>query len=471
MKTIKIRKVQDYVGIKSVRIANDMAPLTILPAEGNEVIIEAELSVQDSDEEFVFEDHVQVNYADHELTIEFDECSELRESYFGVSKSSLKVFIPQGIEIKAESDNLPLFLHNLESPLEVSNENGPISVNNCQGVKELENENGPIKIHNCSGNLSVKLENGPLSAEALQGEELKVESENGAVKLRDCSFGKVEIRSENGVIYYESLPVEDGDFSFENENGVVNLVLPDDFDFELDAETELGTLRCGFEAEITKTDGHYHVLKGEGKTKIRIKTENGVIKLGSDEHMNLSFLKMKLGQLKEKLAASKTLEDKEQVLKVMETVFEQVEKAISSIEEQKIKDGVTGAMDKLKVLVAAFDVNEAKDKVIQSVDKISSEVVDGLKVVIRKVKDQKEHVHHPPHPPHPSFHFEFDNLKDYIHKVVDSELVKPYLGKGLSGKEKGEVDERSRLKILEMLESGKITAEEAERLLKAIGKE
>jgi len=51
---------------------------------------------------------------------------------------------------------------------------------------------------------------------------------------------------------------------------------------------------------------------------------------------------------------------------------------------------------------------------------------------------------------------------------VDATIAKAQ-GKGLSDSEKQAVDERSRVKILEMLESGKITAEEAERLLKAIG--
>ena len=41
----------------------------------------------------------------------------------------------------------------------------------------------------------------------------------------------------------------------------------------------------------------------------------------------------------------------------------------------------------------------------------------------------------------------------------------------LMKKEKEDIADRSRIKILEMLEAGKITAEEAERLLKAIGKE
>jgi hypothetical protein len=46
--------------------------------------------------------------------------------------------------------------------------------------------------------------------------------------------------------------------------------------------------------------------------------------------------------------------------------------------------------------------------------------------------------------------------------VIDSPLIKPYLGGELKAKEKEDIADKSRLKILDMLESGKITSEEAE---------
>ena len=70
-----------------------------------------------------------------------------------------------------------------------------------------------------------------------------------------------------------------------------------------------------------------------------------------------------------------------------------------------------------------------------------------------------------------NLHQELDNLKDYINKVIETTIIMPGINRGMNNKEKQEVDERSRIKILEMLENGKISAEEAERLLKSIGKE
>jgi DUF4097 and DUF4098 domain-containing protein YvlB len=483
MKTAKIKLNFDYEEVKKVRILNYMAQLHIGTSPEGRVEIEAELNTYDDKAELELEDNFHVSCEDHEVKIELDDIDEIKDSFLGSVKSKVQILLPPKVEVKVETDNMPLTLNGLEGDLQVSNENGAIIINNCHGDKKLENENGPVKMHSCNGNVELELENGAFSAEALQGDTISVESENGPIKIRSSCFNKVEIENENGVIFYETLPVEEGEFSFTSENGVVHLVLPEEFDFQLDANTEFGTLKCGFEAEISRDeDNTFHVRKGEGRTKITVKTENGVIKLSSDGHMNLSFLKMKLSQLKESINSSSTLEDKEQVLKVMNGVLAAMEKALGSIDEQKIRESINLAMEKIRAAVENLDVGEAKDKVVQSIDKVGSEVFDSLKDFVRKVKEPHEHRHHqpfPPHPPHPphghragiGMSFDVDGLKEYIHKVIDSDLVKPYLGKGLRGREKSEVDERSRIKILEMLESGKITAEEAERLLKAIGKE
>jgi DUF4097 and DUF4098 domain-containing protein YvlB len=77
-------------------------------------------------------------------------------------------------------------------------------------------------------------------------EGLTLESENGSLKVRLARFAKVDLNTENGAIYYETQPVEKGDFKFVTENGIVSLVLPIDFDFELTAKTESGHVKSAW---------------------------------------------------------------------------------------------------------------------------------------------------------------------------------------------------------------------------------
>ncbi|MDY6915975.1 MAG: hypothetical protein SVM86_06640, partial [Candidatus Cloacimonadota bacterium] len=90
------------------------------------------------------------------------------------------------------------------------------------------------------------------------------------------------------------------------------------------------------------------------------------------------------------------------------------------------------------------------ERITDDVEKVLNEVEEDLEEFTQKVSN-------------PEFQ---QNLKDKVRENVE----KLKFGLGVSRKTKEEVDERSRLKILQLLEDGKITTSEAERLLEAIGK-
>ena len=160
----------------------------------------------------------------------------------------------------------------------------------------------------------------------------------------------------------------------------------------------------------------------------------------------------------------------------MATVVDALNKAADRITEARIKDSLISAADKLKELVEGFDVQEAKDKVVSGVEKVGDEISNSLRELFMKLKFAKDHCYKLNNLNIKSKVEEAmdysgpGNLKEFIKKTVDSTLAKAQ-NWGLSDREKQEVADRSRMKILEMLESGKISAEEAERLLKAIAKE
>ncbi len=468
MKTIPVRLNYDFPGLVKAEISNSMAPLTVSKAAGAKIEIEADLMLSERDSDLLFERYFDVSFEDGCASIDLEEIPELDDGFGRVVKSEVRVLIPEGVEVHAETENLPLMLAELKGKLSVENENGPIMIQDCEGTVLVENENGPVKMHNVSGDLTLKQENGPFSGERLSGAELNVETENGAVKIRSASYSRAIVRSENGMIYYESMPIEDGDLSFETENGLVSLVLPEDFDFELVAETELGTVKCKLNAEVQREDGAYIIRHGEGKTKIRVRTENGVIKISSDAYMNLGFIRQKLSELREAISNSKTLEDQQNVQVLLEKIIAGLETASEKISEARIKETILKGVATLKTTVDGMDLNDAKDKVIAGVEKIGDEISNGFREFIVKMKYSDDEG---PETRHFHLHKEMDGIRDYIHKVLDKEFIRPSVRRGLNPQEKQEVNDRSRIKILEMLESGKITAEEAERLLKAIGKE
>ena len=463
MNSIKIGHQWEFSGLKTLVVKNFMAPLAAESHDGKELVFDGQLNLETSPDEFDLKDYLDYEYENNTLKITF---MSLSSNEMRVKGSGLKLMIPHGIEVKIQTENLPLSGQALINPIWIDTENAPISLHNCEGSINVESENGPIRIHNCRGDIFAKLENGPLSADDICGDSIEIESENGPVKLRQAGFCKVKVVTENGPIFYETQPVGAGNFDFKTENGIVHLMLPLRFSFSLSAQSESGRLKSKLDAQVQKDDDTFRVenlYDDEQPTLIKIETENGLIKLSSSSDINLEFIKAKLDQVKEMLMKVNTKDELDKALEKLNKIVDYLQKSAKQINEEEIKHKVNDAIDKMKQMAVDLDLNDKKTVVIGKVEDISSEIYDGIREGLRNVKAEFDDLRYE--------HLNADSLKEYINKVVSSPLIKPYLSAEKKKAEKEEIAERSRLKILDMLEKGKITSEEAEKLLKAIGKE
>lgn len=463
MKTLKIQKTWSFEPLEEIKLTNCMAPMIIDASEDSQIHLEGILSCDTSDEDIELEDYILAKHEGVTFKLDLDD---LPVDQRDVKTSQLKLSIPGGVFLNIETDNFPLSIIGMLNDMKIFSENSPISVKHCEANLHIESENGPLKLHNIKGNIYAKMENGPVVAEDIVGEGLHVESENGPIKLRLASYKTVDLETENGPIHFETQPVEGGNFKFTTENGIVHLVLPLRFSFKLSAETESGRFKSNLDSEVVKDDRTFRIenlYDDDEPTMISINTENGLIKLSSDGHINLDFIKTKLDQLKDSISGANTGNEKEKVNELLGKLIEYLSRATNSINEEKIKSKVNEAIDKMKAATKDIDLEGTKTVVISKVEDLSSEIYDGLKEGLRGVKAEFDGLKYE--------HLNADSLKEYINKVVNSPLIKPYLSAERKKQEQEEIANRSRLKILDMLEAGKITSEEAERLLKAIHKE
>ncbi|MBP7116959.1 MAG: DUF4097 family beta strand repeat protein [Candidatus Cloacimonetes bacterium] len=463
MKKYAIQKKWANVGLSEIRLDNALAPLVIDDSADDAVLLEGLLNFEADQEDLNIEDYINAELDAGILTLKLDE---LPVNQRDIKTAQIKLSVPGKVFLNVSTDNFPLSLIGLENNLKISSDNSPVSIKHCRGDLHLESENGPVKLHNIRGNIYARMENGPVVAEDIVGEGLHIESENGPIKLRLASYKTVDLETENGPIHFETQPVEGGNFKFTTENGIVHLVLPLRFSFKLSAETESGRFKSNLDSEVVKDDRTFRIenlYDDDEPTMISINTENGLIKLSSDGHINLDFIKTKLDQLKDSISGANTCNEKEKVNELLGKLIEYLSRATNSINEEKIKSKVNEAIDKMKAATKDIDLEGTKTVVISKVEDLSSEIYDGLKEGLRGVKAEFDGLKYE--------HLNADSLKEYINKVVNSPLIKPYLSAERKKQEQEEIANRSRLKILDMLEAGKITSEEAERLLKAIHKE
>jgi DUF4097 and DUF4098 domain-containing protein YvlB len=466
MKTIPMRFEYDYPNLEKISIDNEMAPLSIANSDDGKIIIEAEIALPDRYSDLNLESYFRVTLEELKLKVDFDCLAEVTDGSLHLNQSQIHMRVPKGVELKVEAENLPLQLSGLENKISADNENAAIFVHACEGKLNLENENGPIRISQCAGNISIKQENGPIMAEEISGHFLKVSSENGAVKIRLAQFNDLSIENENGMIYYESLPIEQGGFDLSNENGKIVLVLPEEMEYAIEAKSELGRVRSSLKAEQQRIDGKYLFTNGEPKVKINVKTENGSIRLSSDPSINLGAFKSKLDDLRETIKEATSLEDNEKVQQILQKTVESLNAIKDKVTEAKINEAIQKNIASLRETLAEVNWIETKDKVLSTIEKINTDINNNLRKFFEKVRQTD-----PDKESGFNFGRRFDDFGDTLQNIWSKRPSWGRSGRDMDDELPRDVSEQSRRKILQMLENGKITADEAERLLRAIGKE
>ncbi|HEX37646.1 MAG TPA: hypothetical protein ENG70_02145 [Candidatus Cloacimonetes bacterium] len=412
--------------------------------------LEAEFEIKgELSDDFTLEEILEVAYnkKKNELTIKVSEPNEGR-----IKKARIELLVPHKTMVASNLSNGSVRLEYLEGMHELESHNGSIKIVNNKGACQCDTRNGSIKIENTEGDLQLKTKNGSINLRNCNG-MMDVKGENGSCKLIDCKgslelqidngpirvieggFESADVKNKNGSMYYEFYRVEKGTFSFKNKNGKILLIIPDEMDIDIKAKNMLGNFRVGIKGEYDrKKDDDTQILemiRGSGNVKIEIKNQNGSIQLMKDPlqkdvQFNLSELGENLEHIFEEIPFEEGMEKAKEALKNVKHHFKNMQFDFSKNFEKMMNN---------------IEVNKEKIKA-----KIDSEIKD---------KKRAEEIRN-------TFKETFESLKEAFYKKKQE--------KEEASQSKEEMSQ-SRLKILELLEKGTITPDEAERLLNAIGEE
>lgn len=345
-----------------------------------------------------------------------------------LENGSLKVNNLHGKQ-KLQTENGSIKLERMNGELNCLTENGSVLLDTCNAAIRVETENGAVKAAECEGNLILKTENGALKLKRCAG-SLEAETDNGMIRIIEAGFGKSMITSGNGSIFYEFLPLEKGQFAFKNANGRIQLAIPDNLDYEIKARNKLGSFRISLPGEYErKQTGDRHILellKGSGNVKIDVQNEFGSINLLNQTGKSFDFDADKIGEIFDG---------------VLESIPDDLE-----IDTEKIREKLEKAKEKMKNIKLP-DPHKIQMQIEKAMDDVGRE--------IRKVK----------------FDLNLDDMKEKAGEAISDVLnaVKDkFSSEEMTENERQESNRRSRLKILQLLQDGKITAEEAEKLLNAM---
>jgi DUF4097 and DUF4098 domain-containing protein YvlB len=244
----------------SLTIHNDSGSVTLHTGKDNAVVVTATqhvteinaLSTPTAQPTTDIED-MQVNYDQQGNTIRVDAMN--------ISNAALRaISLDFDVIVPARSD------------VQVYAGFGSINADGLHGRMALECQDGDITVNNISGPMTINGANGSVSANNMRG-TLSLTLNNGDVEIQHASLtGASQITTERGSISFDGSIKPYGSYRFRTETGTIDLTLPTDSSFELDAITERGSVKNEF--------GSVHV-GNEPRALLRVSSGLGSISLHS----------------------------------------------------------------------------------------------------------------------------------------------------------------------------------------------
>lgn len=411
--------------------------------------------------EIKFEDLVSADYGSKKNTLKI-QINDLENVQYVNSK--LELFVPYVTEINAKTENAGVSIQNLYGIQTINTENGPIKIEHTNGKFICKSENGPIKILNSKGDAEIECENSSIVMRGCDG-KLEINGENGPVKLVNCKgslelniensssrvlgadFENANIKIENGSIYYEFNLIKEGKFKFENENGKIHLVIPDGIPYHILAKNERGSFHVGLEGNYDRRkEGNMQILemvKESGNVEIYATNRNGSIRFVKNPSQSKSF--------GESLSSIKLGID-------LSSRSDSLDKILDNIPEEFNKEKIRKKIGKAKEKIRKIKVN------IPDVGAIVQDAMKGVQEEISMIfTDEKQD--------QAKGNKKYEKAAEKVNRKINKVMAKiktAFETHDHSEKQVENADETSRLKILQMLQDAKITADEAERLIKAM---
>ena len=212
-------------------------------------------------------------------------------------KGRLLVQVPEPTRLRLRSRNGGIEAHDLAGQLHLRTRNGAINVRNNRGAVSAGAANGVVHLCAVSGpSVDVSAANGSVSLSDIETPLLRVSTSNGRVRAADARIGGGTVRSANGRIALQisplaaaSDPASDpapetaaaeqadggaGRLSVYSANGPVTVALPERINATVKAHTG-GVLRNHLGSARSRTDRSVTTLQfGDGEPEMLILIKN-----------------------------------------------------------------------------------------------------------------------------------------------------------------------------------------------------
>src|SRR5882672_3970035 len=168
-----------------------------------------------------------------------------------------------------------------EADLQVETGDGSVKASSLNGTIDLHTSDGSITVENLKGDIRLRTGDGSIEARDLDG---RVEADSGDGHIRIAGrFDALNVKTGDGSVDTRVLPGSKmaTSWTIRTGDGSVDLVLPSDFQTNIDASTGDGHISMGIPVTVegTFSNSQIHGKMNGGGQPLTIRTGDGSIRL------------------------------------------------------------------------------------------------------------------------------------------------------------------------------------------------
>jgi DUF4097 and DUF4098 domain-containing protein YvlB len=209
---------------------------------------------------------------------------------------SYEVTVPSETELKVETGSGNQTVEGIHGPLDVTAGSGELKISSIGDRVHAQTGSGDIEINGVQGNVHAKTGSGSIRAEEIAG-GFDADSGSGHITLRQTAPGSVrvgtgsggmelrgvhgslEAKAGSGTIEAEGSPT--GAWNLHTGSGEVNLKIPSEAAFDLDAHTSSGSISVEQPHTVQGSVGRKEIRGrvGGGGVPVDVETGSGDIQI------------------------------------------------------------------------------------------------------------------------------------------------------------------------------------------------
>lgn len=161
------------------------------------------------------------------------------------------LFIPDRAAIKVKSVSGDVTLQKIGGAAEVDVVSGDVEVMKAAKGLDCKSVSGDIELQGITGDAFLKTVSGDITVEQLVG-SVEAETISGDLELSGVSKAKlVKANVLSGSITYQGTISPEGKYELKSHSGEIEMLLPSDSAFDLEAKTFSGDIESDFEIVVT----------------------------------------------------------------------------------------------------------------------------------------------------------------------------------------------------------------------------